>query len=405
MRRKFVFSIVCSVFFLVAFSQKFNNLAPTPPMGWNSWNKFECKIDEKTVREIADAMVVSGMKAAGYEYINLDDCWQGERDSLGFITENKEKFPSGMKALADYIHAKGLKFGVYSCAGDKTCAGRAGSRGYEYQDALIYARWGVDFLKLDWCNTLNLNAQGAYQTMSEALKKAGRPIVFSTCEWGKNKPWVWGRNVAQMWRTTGDITNCFDCLDEHGGKFKTYGVMQILDMQQGLRNYAGPNCWNDMDMLEVGNGMPVNEQRAHFTMWCMMASPLIAGNDLRAMSSETLKILTNKELISINQDVLGVSSFKLSSVDSVETWVKPLSGDEWAICFLNRSLSPKLVSIDWNRFNLTDTLINRSLKISPTEVYQFSEVWGQIKTGDTRKKISKMLPSRDVYCFRLCKKL
>ena len=240
--------------------------------------------------------------------------------------------------------------------------------------------------------------------MSEALKKAGRPILFSTCEWGKNKPWVWGKNIAQMWRTTGDITNCFDCLDEHGGKFKTYGVMQILDMQQGLRSYAGPNGWNDMDMLEVGNGMPVNEQRAHFTMWCMMASPLIAGNDLRAMSNETLKMLTNKELISINQDVLGVSAFRWSTADSVETWVKPLSSYEWAICFLNRSSKAKLVPIDWSRFNLTDTLTNRSLRISSTAVHQFTEVWGQMKVGDTRKKINITIPSRDVYCFRLHKK-
>ena len=389
--------------FLVVFSQKYNNLAPTPPMGWNSWNKFSCAIDEKSIREIADAMVASGMKAAGYEYINIDDCWQGERDSLGFITADRLKFSSGIKALADYIHAKGLKFGIYSCAGDKTCAGRAGSRGYEYQDAIMYAKWGVDFLKFDWCNTSNLNAQGAYQTMSEALKRAGRPIVFSTCEWGKNKPWQWSKNMAHLWRTTGDITNCFDCVDEHGGKFKTYGVLQILDMQQGLRNYAGPNQWNDMDMLEVGNGMSLNEQRAHFTMWCMMSSPLIAGNDLRNMSNETLKILTNKELISINQDSLGISAFKFECTDSVETWIKPLSKDDWAICFLNRSAKIRLVAVDWKRFNLTDSLTNRELKISSSSVYKFTEVWEQIKEGDTRKNTCAFLPSRDVLCFRLRK--
>ena len=394
------FSILLS---LNANAQKFINLAPTPPMGWNSWNKFECKIDEQTVREIADAMVSSGMRDVGYKYVNIDDCWQGERDSLGFITSDKVKFPSGMKALADYVHSKGLKFGLYSCAGSRTCAGRASSRGYEYQDALMYAKWGIDFLKLDWCNTQNLNAQGAYQTMSEAIKQAGRPMILSICEWGKNKPWTWAKNLAQLWRTTGDITNCFDCLDEHQGNFKTYGVLQILDLQNRLRNYSGPDHWNDMDMLEVGNGMPLNEQRAHFTMWCMLAAPLIAGNDLRNMTAETLNILTNKELLAIDQDSLGIQGFKYQASDSVETWLKPLKNDEWSYCVLNRSLKPKEVTIDWKMVNITDTLSGRKIDTTGKIVYKYQDVWVSKNAGKTNKPIKVTIPSRDVFCIRIKK--
>ncbi|MFW9597923.1 MAG: glycoside hydrolase family 27 protein, partial [Paludibacter sp.] len=286
-------------------AQKFEGLAKTPPMGWNSWNKFACNVSEKLIKETADAMVATGMQNAGYEYIVIDDCWQIGRDSLGFIVADPERFPSGIKALADYIHSKGLKFGIYSCAGDKTCGGRPGSRGYEYQDALMYAKWGVDYLKYDWCFTENLNGKGAYITMSKALKQAGRPIVFSLCEWGDNKPWLWAKEVGHLWRTTGDIYNCYDCIEDHG-TWKSFGVMQILDKQDGLRQYAGPGHWNDPDMMQVGNGMSFNQERAHFTMWAMLAAPLISGNDLRSMSQQTLSVLTNREVIAINQDTLGI---------------------------------------------------------------------------------------------------
>ena len=388
-----------------ATAQNFSNLAPTPPMGWNSWNKFECKIDEQTIREMADAMVSSGMKDAGYEYVNIDDCWQGDRDSLGFITSDKVKFPSGMKALADYVHSKGLKFGVYSCAGDKTCAGRAGSRGYEYQDALMYAKWGVDFLKLDWCNTLNLNAQGAYQTMSEAIKQSGRTIVLSMCEWGRSKPWTWGGDVAQLWRTTADISNCFDNRSKNDGSYTPPGVMQILDMQDGLRQYAGPNHWNDPDMLEVGNGMPLNEQRAHFTMWCMLAAPLIAGNDLRNMTSETFNILGNKELIAVDQDTLGIQGFKYETKDSLETWLKPLANGAWVYCVLNRSAQPKHVTIDWRSLHVTDTLSNRTLNTIGKNLYVFKDLWVKKNSGDTRKPLKSVISSHDVLCIKLYEKL
>ncbi|GAB3224572.1 hypothetical protein GCM10027423_60440 [Spirosoma arcticum] len=245
--------------------RKFDNLALTPPMGWNSWNKFGCNVDEKLIREVADALVSTGMKAAGYTYIKIDDCWHGDRDSLGFIHPNPQRFPSGMKALSDYIHSKGLKLGIYSDAGSQTCGGKPGSRGYEFQDAQTYAKWGVDYLKYDWCNTEGLKAEGAYKTITAAIRKAGRPMVLSICEWGNDKPWVWGPNVGHLWRTTGDVYNCFDCIKDHGS-YKSWGVMKILDKQDGLRKYAGPGHWNDPDMLEVGNGMSLGEDRAHFAM-------------------------------------------------------------------------------------------------------------------------------------------
>ena len=209
-----------------SYAQKFDNIAETPPMGWNSWNKFACNINEQVIRAAADAMVSSGMKDAGYEYIVIDDCWHGERDSDGFIHADKEKFPSGMKDLADYIHSKGLKFGIYSDAGTETCGGEPGSRGHEYQDAIKYASWGVDYLKYDWCNTGKQNAEASYTTMRNALYSAGRPILFAICEWGDNKPWEWAQDIGHMWRTTGDIYACWDCEEDHGD-WSSWGVLNF----------------------------------------------------------------------------------------------------------------------------------------------------------------------------------
>ncbi|MBU1096497.1 MAG: glycoside hydrolase family 27 protein [Bacteroidetes bacterium] len=381
------------------FSQKFEGLAKTPPMGWNSWNKFACQVDEKLIRETADAMVSSGMKDAGYQYINIDDCWQGKRDSLGFIHPDPERFPSGMKNLADYIHSKGLKFGIYSDAGWKTCGGRAGSRGYEFQDAMTYARWGVDYLKYDWCNTEGLNAEGAYLTMREALYSAGRPIVFSICEWGGNKPWDWGKSIGHLWRTTGDISNCFDCIVDHGS-WKSWGVMQILDMQEGLRVHAGPDHWNDPDMMEVGNGMTTNEDRAHFSMWCMLSAPLIAGNDLRNMSESVTNILTNKKVIAVNQDKLGIQAFKHSSEDSLEVWYKPLSNNEWAVCFLNRSTTPKSFEYIWKQKQIEDNFSSRELNVKDIE-YNILDLWINNNLGTTNNNLSYEIPAHDVLLVRL----
>lgn len=410
-RRQHLFTAILLVFSLAGYSQgnnyaqdytKFPNLALTPPMGWNSWNKFACNVDEKLIRETADAMVSSGMKAAGYTYINIDDCWHGDRDSLGFIHPDPKRFPSGMKALADYIHSKGLKLGIYSDAGSMTCGGRPGSRGYEFQDALTYASWGVDYLKYDWCNTEGLKAEGAYKTMAAALKKAGRPIVLSICEWGNDKPWEWGPAVGHLWRSTGDIFNCFDCIEDHG-TWKSWGVMQILDKQDGLRKYAGPGHWNDPDMLEIGNGkLTQGEDRAHFSMWAMIAAPLIAGNDLRSMTKETVEVLTNRDIIQVNQDSLGIQGFKYSAKDSLETWFKPLKDGEWAVCFLNRGKQPAKVVFDWKNQQVRDELSGAG--IDARKVYRLKDLWTGKAAGTTEKALNAVVPSHDVLMLRLISK-
>lgn len=324
----------------------FNSLAQTPPMGWNSWNKFGCDVSESLMKEMADAMVESGMKDAGYEYIVIDDCWQVGRDSLGNIIPDPVRFPNGIKALADYIHSKGLKLGIYSCAGSYTCQGRPGSRGYQFQDARQYAAWGVDYLKYDWCSNEGQNARAAYQTMSDAIKLSGRPIVFSICEWGENQPWKWGEGIGHMWRVTPDIRDCYQCKFDWGG----VGVLDIIDIMADLYPYAGPGHWNDAEMLEIGNGgMTRDEYMTHFSMWCMLATPLMAGNDLRKMDTETKEILTNKEVIAVNQDKLGQQARRFMDMGEKEIWAKPLVNGELAVCFLNRTESVWKLNYDWHK--------------------------------------------------------
>jgi alpha-galactosidase len=395
-----LFVLVC-VACVSAHGQKFEQLAQTPPMGWNSWNKFQCDVNEELIRETADTMATNGMKDAGYQYINIDDCWQGERDAQGFIQPDPARFPSGMKALADYVHSKGLKFGIYSDAGAKTCGGRPASRGHEYQDALTYAQWGVDYLKYDWCGCEDLKAEGAYTTMRDALHAAGRPIVFSMCEWGQNKPWLWAKDVGHSWRTTTDIYPCFDCKMDRKTWFQ-WGVLQILDAQKPLREYAGPGHWNDPDMLEVGNGMSVNEDRAHFSMWCMLAAPLISGNDLRSMPKETLQILTNKNVLAVNQDVLGVEAFVYSEKDGVEIWFKPLSNDSWAMCVLNRNKEAKKISFDWINERVADSFSKRETHFDTT-TYSLRNLWSKQDAGDTVKILDTEVPGHDVLMLRLDK--
>ncbi|MCX7985984.1 MAG: glycoside hydrolase family 27 protein [Bacteroidales bacterium] len=385
-------------------AQKYEGIAKTPPMGWNSWNRFGCNINEQIIREMADAMVASGMKDAGYIYINIDDCWQGGRDSLGFLYPDPKRFPSGMKALADYVHSKGLKIGIYSDAGWKTCGGYPGSRGYEFQDALQFAEWGIDYLKYDWCNTDNLVAEEAYKTMARALMAAGRPIVFSICEWGNNKPWLWGAKYGHLWRTTGDIIDCWDCEKGHGS-WVSNGIMRILDMQMdkdlNLRQYAGPGHWNDPDMMEVGNRLSVNESRAHFSLWCMLAAPLIAGNDLRNMSKEIRDILINKEMISINQDTLGVQCFRWFDYGDYEIYAKPLSGGELAVCFLNRGNTPINISFDWkDSENIYD---GKYIYEFDKVTYKLRDVWAHKDVGNTARPFIATIPARDVIVLRLTK--
>jgi alpha-galactosidase len=383
----------------VLMAQKFEKLALTPPMGWNSWNNFGCDVNEQLIRDVADAMVSSGMKEVGYQYVIIDDCWQGERDDLGFIQPDPERFPSGMKALADYIHSKGLKFGIYSDAGWQTCGGRPGSRGYEYQDALTYAKWGVDYLKYDWCNTEELNAKGAYLTMRNALYAAGRPVVFSICEWGNNQPWEWGRDIGHLWRTTGDIAPIFDGEVGHGS-WNSWGVLQILDMRENIRQYAGPDHWNDPDMMEVGNGMTVNQDRAHFSLWCLLAAPLIAGNDIRNMNPVTREILTNKELIAVDQDALGIQGLKYLVKDNWEVWAKPLDKGALALCFLNRTLQPVEVKLDWNEFPVKDDEFHYQYFFNEKE-YKIRDLWAKKDLGTTAKLFMTQIAAHDVVVLKL----
>lgn len=383
-------------------AQKYENLAKTPPMGWNSWNTFACDIDEKLIRETADIMVSSGMKDAGYVYVNIDDCWHGKRDSLGFIHPDPVRFPSGMKALADYVHSKGLKIGIYSDAGTATCGGKPGSRGYEYQDALTYAKWGIDYLKYDWCNTATLKADEAYKTMRDALYAAKRPIVFSICEWGDNKPWTWAKEVGHLWRTTGDIIDCWDCGYGHGS-WTSWGILRILDKQMELRQYAGPGHWNDPDMMEVGNsGLTVSESRAHFSLWCMLAAPLIAGNDIRNMSKEILDILTNKEVIAVNQDTLGIQCFRYFDFGNEQVFAKPLANDEVAICFLNRGNTPWNAKLNWKEFPIFDSVSGKNYDFK-NNVYSIRDLWLRKDVGDTKKEFSVVVQPHDVVMLRLKK--
>lgn len=334
--KKFVFMVALFLLCISISAQKFTGLAKTPPMGWNSWNKYHCDVSETLIMQMADAMVSSGMKEAGYEYIVIDDCWQVSRDENGEIVPDKERFPHGMKYVADYVHSKGLKFGIYSSAGKVTCQRRPGGFGHEYQDARTYARYGVDFLKYDWCGSSTQNAPSSYTNMRDALYAAGRPIVFSICEWGSSKPWEWAGDVGHLWRTTGDISDNWN------------SMINIFNQQKDLARYAGPGKWNDPDMLEVGNGgMTTEEYRTHFSLWCMLASPLMAGNDLANMTPDTKAILMNKEMIAVNQDTLGRQATCYRDNGDYQIWVKGLANNEKAICLLNKSDEKKTVLVDF----------------------------------------------------------
>ena len=313
-------------------------VALTPPMGWNSWNFFHGNVTDKDIRAAADQLVATGMKDAGYVYVNIDDTWEGERDADGVLHSNA-KFPD-MKALADYVHSKGLKLGIYSSPGPKTCAGYAGSLDHEAQDAQLYASWGVDYLKYDLCSyresVMSVQAPddkaaqmrlmiAAYEKMDKALKATGRPIVYSLCQYGWDAVWEWGPSVgANLWRTTGDIQPNWQ------------SIYSILNEQAGLARYAGPGHWNDPDMLEVGNGrLSLAENRTHFSMWAMLAAPLLAGNDLPNMTPEVRAILTNRDVIAIDQDRLGHEATHAYSDGEVDVWTRPLSGGAMAVAVVN----------------------------------------------------------------------
>jgi alpha-galactosidase len=327
-----------------------STLAPTPPMGWNSWNKFACNVSEDLIRQTADAMVKSGMKASGYEYVVIDDCWQVARDKVGNIVADPQRFPSGIKSLADYIHSLGLKFGIYSDTGSQTCAGRPGSLGHEFQDARQYAAWNVDYLKYDWCNTTTQDAPASYATIRQALDTTGRPIVLSICEWGTHKPWLWGKDAGgNLWRTTGDIQDRWEGrIKWPNGDCCSNGMVDIVEMQNGLESYAGPGHWNDPDMLEVGNGgMTDTEYRSHFSLWAILAAPLIAGNDLRTMRPEIRDMLTNQEVIAVDQDSLGSEGRRVQKNGDLEVWAKQMKDGGRAVVLFNRATTDREITVEW----------------------------------------------------------
>jgi alpha-galactosidase len=332
-------------------------LAQTSPMGWNSWNTFGVDINERLLFETIDSFVNAGLRDAGYTYVVIDDLWSADERINDRLTWNTAKFPNGIRVLSDYAHNQGLKLGIYSCAGTHTCGNQPGSYGYEEIDAQTFAEWGVDFLKYDFCHVPpGVNGPMLYRRMGQALRATGRPIVFSICEWGNHKPWQWGAQAGgHMWRTTGDITDSWE------------SILNIGFRQQAeLTPYAGPGHWNDPDMLVVGmygkgnvaqGGCTEAEYRSHFSLWCLLAAPLMIGCDIRNMDQTTRHILLNHELIAINQDTLGCQGYRVGQVDYAyeiaETWAKPLSDGSIAVGLFNLGMrQQRLVSVPWESLGL-----------------------------------------------------
>jgi alpha-galactosidase len=363
-------------------------IAPTPPMGWNSWNHFNSTIDDKTIRAQADAMVSSGMRDAGYVFINIDDTWEGERDAAGYIHTNN-KFPD-MKALADYVHSKGLKVGIYSSPGAKTCAGYEGSLGHEKQDAETYAKWGIDYLKYDLCGlrtemkkaptpeAANQIMIDAYQKMRDALRSTGRPIIYSLCQYGADAVWRWGLNVGgNLWRTTEDITDTYERMAEIG-----FG-------QAGLARFAGASHWNDPDMLEVGNGgMKAEEYRTHMTLWAILAAPLLAGNDLTTMTPETIALLTNREVIAVDQDKLGQQGDRVTAEGPIEVWARSLADGSKAAAVFNRLELPLSAAVDFRQLGFHGAV-------------QVRDIWQAKDLGQMKDSYTVTVPAHGVVFLRV----
>jgi alpha-galactosidase len=335
--------------------------AARPPMGWNSWNHFRNKVDDASVRAQAEAIVASGMRDAGYTYINIDDTWEAGRDAKGNIQTNG-KFPD-MKALADFVHSKGLKLGIYSSPGAKTCAGFEGSLGHEVQDARTYAVWGIDYLKYDLCGLNEVMRAAptpeaahqimvdAYTKMRDALRSTGRPIVYSLCQYGNDAVWEWGTTVGgNLWRTTGDISDKYAKMAEIGFS------------QAGLARFAGPGHWNDPDMLEVGNGgMTTDEYRTHMSLWAILAAPLLAGNDLSTMTPETVALLTNRDVIAVDQDAAGKEGDRVSAEGPIEVWARTLADGSKAVGIFNRHHLPMTAHVDFRSLGYSTPLKARDL--------------------------------------------
>ncbi|GAA0576714.1 alpha-galactosidase [Kribbella sandramycini] len=357
------------------------NLAPTPPMGWNSWNTFHCDINENLIKQTADAMVSSGMAAAGYKYVNIDDCWMArQRDGAGRLQPDPVRFPGGIKAIADYVHARGLKLGIYSSAGSHTCQGLPASLYHETTDAQTWASWGVDLLKYDNCGQQDgIPAQTRYKRMADALQASGRDILYSICEWGQNQPWLWAAETGgHMWRTTGDIENNWS------------SVVGLLDQQVGLEQYSGPNAWNDPDMLEVGNsGLTYGESRAHMSLWAILNAPLIAGNDLRSMPASTRDLLTDPDVLAVNQDWAGRQGAKLRDDGDLEVWSKKLSDGSAAVVLFNRGSSPATIGTT-----------AAALGLPAASAYAVKDLWSNTTKASTGA-VRAQVPSHDAVMFRV----
>lgn len=342
-------------------------LASTPPMGWNSWNTFGHNIDETVIRETADSLVSSGLEDCGYEYIVIDDCWsvKDKRDDNGDLIPDPEKFPDGIKALADYVHSKGLKIGIYSDAAEKTCAGYPGSYGFEEQDAQLWASWEIDFLKYDYCHApLEQSAAiDRYSRMSEAIRKSGREFLYSLCEWGNRSPHLWGREVGgHMWRVSGDVYDSWVNIWMNG--WYAIGIDVSIDIANELHEYGGPGGWNDLDMLVVGlkgkgqiagTGMSFLEYQTHMSLWCMACSPLMIGCDVRKLDSDTASLLMNREMLAVNQDPLGIPAKRVKQIGQCEIWTKRLADQSVAVSTINRGSRPQDITVTARDLGLLDT--------------------------------------------------
>jgi alpha-galactosidase len=372
-------------------------LASTPPMGWNSWNMFGWNIHETSIRETADALVSSGLRDCGYEYIVIDDCWSKKegRDRNGDLVPDPDKFPNGIKALADYVHSQGFEIGIYSDAADLTCGGHPGSYGFEDQDAQLWASWGIDFLKYDYCNAPEDQATAIqrYSCMGEALRESGREFLFSLCEWGDRSPHLWGRSVGgHMWRVSGDVFDSWINIWVAPHKYYGVGVDVSLDIAAGLHEFGGPGGWNDLDMLVVGlrgkgqvsgGGMSFVEYQTHMSMWCIACSPLMIGCDVRALDQETAALLMNREVLAVNQDALGKPGWRVKQLGHCEVWKKPLSDGSVAVALLNRGSvgrditvkasdiglldEPKLARNLWLQEDIADFTLELTQRVQPHE--------------------------------------
>ncbi|KAK1285543.1 hypothetical protein QJS10_CPB20g00132 [Acorus calamus] len=358
-----------------------NGLALTPQMGWNSWNFFACNINETVIKETADALVSTGLANLGYIYVNIDDCWSSPlRNVKGDLNPEPRTFPSGIKALADYVHDKGLKLGIYSDAGAFTCQVRPGSLFHENRDASLFASWGIDYLKYDNCYNLGIKPEKRYPPMRDALNLTGRTIFYSLCEWGVDDPALWAGKVGNSWRTTDDINDSWE------------SMTTIADLNDKWASYAGPGGWNDPDMLEVGNGgMTYQEYRAHFSIWALMKAPLLIGCDVRSITSETLEILSNEEVIAVNQDPLGVQGRKVSTGGEDgcrQIWAGPLSEDRLVVALWNRCPEVTTITVKWE-----------SLGIDPTTAFAVRDLWKHKDLSGNVRVFSAQIDSHDCHIY------